>query len=81
MPDPQTPRRTLRFWRIQGEFWTGLVGTGKASVSLRDLRGLDDKGGRVNGGKVRQLANYVSRKIGTPGTRRGQLITQAQVKF
>lgn len=34
-----------------------------------------------NGGKVRLLANYVSRKIGTPGTRRGLLITQAQVKF
>ena len=34
-----------------------------------------------SGGKVRLLANYVSRKIGTPGTRRGQLITQAQVKF
>lgn len=33
------------------------------------------------GGKVRLLANYVSRKIGTPGTRHGQLITQAQVKF
>jgi len=33
------------------------------------------------GGKVRLLANYVSRKIGTPGTRRGMLITQAQVKF
>jgi hypothetical protein len=29
------------------------------------------------GGKVRLLANYVSRKIGTPGIRRGQLITQA----
>jgi Phosphate-selective porin len=34
-----------------------------------------------NGGKVRLLTNYVSRKIGTPGTRRGLLITQAQVKF
>jgi phosphate-selective porin len=34
-----------------------------------------------NGGKVRLLANYVSRKIGTPGTRSGLLITQAQVKF
>ena len=34
-----------------------------------------------SGGKVRLLADYVSRKIGTPGTRRGQLITQAQVKF
>ena len=33
------------------------------------------------GGKVRLLANYVSRKIGTPGTRQGMLITQAQVKF
>jgi hypothetical protein len=33
------------------------------------------------GGKVRLLADYVSRKIGTPGIRRGQLITQAQVKF
>lgn len=34
-----------------------------------------------SGGKVRLLANYVSRKIEAPGTRRGQLITQAQVKF
>lgn len=33
------------------------------------------------GCKVRLLANYVSRKIGTPGLRRGLLITQAQVKF
>src|SRR3954454_10868171 len=29
------------------------------------------------GGKVRLLTNYVSRKIGTPGTRKSQLITQA----
>lgn len=34
-----------------------------------------------NGGKVRLLADYVSRKIGTPGVRHGMLITQAQVKF
>ena len=34
-----------------------------------------------SGGTVRLLTNYVSRKIGTPGTRRDQLITQAQVKF
>jgi len=34
-----------------------------------------------NQAKVRLLANYVSRKIGTPGKRQGQLITQAQVKF
>jgi hypothetical protein len=33
------------------------------------------------GGKVRLLANYVSRKIGTPGRRQGALISQAQVKF
>jgi Phosphate-selective porin O and P len=33
------------------------------------------------GGKVRLLVNYVSRKIGDPGARRGTLITQAQVKF
>ena len=33
------------------------------------------------GGKVRLIANYVSRKIGEPGVRRGTLITQAQVKF
>jgi hypothetical protein len=33
------------------------------------------------GGKVRLLADYVSRKIGTPGTCKSQLITQAQVKF
>ena len=34
-----------------------------------------------NGGKIRLLTNYVSRRIGVPGVRRGQLITQAQVKF
>jgi hypothetical protein len=33
------------------------------------------------GGKVRLLADYASRKIGVPGTRRGMLITQVQVKF
>ncbi len=40
-------------------------------------------GGSVEfpGGKVRLLVNYVSRKIGEPGTRRGALVTQAQVKF
>jgi hypothetical protein len=34
-----------------------------------------------DGGKVRLLADYVSRRIGTPGVRHGMLITQAQVKF
>ena len=33
------------------------------------------------GGKLRLLADYVSRKIGTPGVRQGLLIVQAQVKF
>jgi hypothetical protein len=33
------------------------------------------------GGKVRLLSDFVSRKIGTPGTRQETLITQAQVKF
>jgi phosphate-selective porin len=33
------------------------------------------------GDRVRLLANYVSRKIGTPGTRRGSLISQLQVRF
>ena len=34
-----------------------------------------------SGGKIRLTANYVSRKIGDPGVRRGTLIAQAQVKF
>jgi hypothetical protein len=34
-----------------------------------------------SGGKIRLTANYVSRKIGEPGVRRGTLIGQAQVKF
>ena len=34
-----------------------------------------------SGGKIRLMANYVSRKIGEPGVRQGTLITQAQVKF
>jgi hypothetical protein len=33
------------------------------------------------GGRVRLLADYVSRTTGSPGTRRGLLITQAQVRF
>jgi hypothetical protein len=33
------------------------------------------------GGKAWLLADYVSRKIGTPGTRAGSLITQVQMKF
>lgn len=33
------------------------------------------------GGKVRLTANYISRRIGDPGVRRGTLLAQAQVKF
>jgi hypothetical protein len=33
------------------------------------------------GGKVRLLADYISRKIGTPGVRRGQLTAHAQIKL
>ena len=33
------------------------------------------------GGKVRLTANYISRKIGDPGTRTGTFLAQAQVKF
>ncbi len=55
----------------------------RRSAITEDVRNRASTGG-VNlefGGKVRLLADYVSRKIGTPGTRRGTLITQAQVKF
>ncbi len=34
-----------------------------------------------SGGKIRLTANYVSRKIGEPGVRRGTLLGQAQIKF
>ncbi|MGH7581341.1 MAG: hypothetical protein ACREM9_14260, partial [Gemmatimonadales bacterium] len=33
------------------------------------------------GGKVRLTANYVSRKTGEAGARRGTVIAQAQVRF
>jgi len=33
------------------------------------------------GERIRLLANYVSRKIGTPGVRSGSLVTQLQVRF
>ncbi len=55
----------------------------RRSAVTQDVRNRATTGG-VNlefGGKVRLLADYVSRRIGTPGTRRGTLITQAQVKF
>jgi len=49
-----------------------------------DLRNRAITGGvnvEFGGGKVRLLGNYVSRKIGTPGTTKGQFIAQAQMKF
>jgi hypothetical protein len=56
----------------------------RRSAITDDVRNRATTGGvnvEFGGGKVRLLADYVSRKIGTPGTRRGMLITQAQVKF
>ncbi len=35
----------------------------------------------IPGGKVRLTANYVSRRAGEPGARRGTILAQAQVKF
>jgi hypothetical protein len=56
----------------------------RRSAVSGDVRNRATTGG-VNvdfpGGKVRLTADYVSRKIGTPGQRRGTLIAQAQVKF
>lgn len=51
------------------------------SVALRNQATTGGVNVEFGGGKVRLLADYVSRKIGTPGRRHGSLITQAQVKF
>lgn len=56
----------------------------RRSAVSADVRNRATTGGvnlDFNGGKVRLAADYVSRKIGTPGVRRGALIAQAQVKF
>jgi hypothetical protein len=56
----------------------------RRSAITDDVRNRATTGGvnvEFGGGKVRLLADYVSRKIGTPSTRHGALITQAQVKF
>jgi hypothetical protein len=78
-------------WYAQGTYrvlpWVQLVlkqedfRRSEVSEALRNRATTGGVNVEFNGGKVRLLANYVSRKIGTPGTRRGQLITQAQVKF
>jgi hypothetical protein len=78
-------------WYAQGTYrvlpWVQLVlkqedfRRSEISEALRNRATTGGVNVEFSGGKVRLLANYVSRKIGTPGTRRGQLITQAQVKF
>jgi hypothetical protein len=78
-------------WYAQGSYkvvpWVQLVikqEDFRRSAISDALRNRATTGGvnvEFGGGKVRLLANYVSRKIGTPGVRRGQVIAQAQVKF
>jgi hypothetical protein len=78
-------------WYAQGTYrvlpWVQLVVKQedfRRSAISDALRNRATTGGvnvELGGGKVRLLADYVSRRIGTPGTRRGTLISQAQVKF
>jgi phosphate-selective porin O/P len=78
-------------WYAQGTYkvlpWVQLVlkqedfRRSEISAALRNRATTGGVTVEFGGGKVRLLADYVSRKIGTPGVRRGQLITQAQVKF
>jgi hypothetical protein len=78
-------------WYAQGTYrvlpWVQLVlkqedfRRSAISAALRNQATTGGVNVEFGGGKVRLLANYVSRKIGTPGTRHGMLITQAQVKF
>jgi phosphate-selective porin len=78
-------------WYAQGTYkvlpWVQLVlkqEEFRRSEISETLRNRATTGGvnlEFGGGKVRLLANYVSRKIGTPGVRRGLLITQAQARF
>jgi Phosphate-selective porin O and P len=51
------------------------------SAAVRNVGTTGGVNVELGGGKVRLLSDYVSRTIGTPGTRQGALITQAQVKF
>src|SRR5678815_5094365 len=78
-------------WYAQGTYrvlpWVQLVlkqedfRRSEISEALRNRATTGGVNVEFGGGKVRLLADYVSRKIGTPGTRKSQLITQAQVKF
>jgi hypothetical protein len=78
-------------WYAQGTYrvlpWVQLVvkqedfRRSEISEALHNIATTGGVNVEFGGGKVRLLTNYVSRKIGTPGTRKAQLITQAQVKF
>jgi hypothetical protein len=78
-------------WYVQASYrvlpWVQLVAKredfrrSSISAAARNRATTGGMNVEFNGGKVRLLADYVSRKIGTPGVRRGMLITQAQVKF
>ena len=78
-------------WYAQGTYkvhpWVQLVlkqedfRRSEISEALRNRATTGGVSVELGGGKVRLLANYVSRKIGMPGVRRSTLITQAQVKF
>ena len=78
-------------WYAQGTYkvlpWVQLVlkqedfRRSEISQALRNRATTGGVNVELGGGKVRLLADYVSRKIGTPGVRKGLLITQAQVKF
>jgi len=78
-------------WYAQGTYkvlpWVQLVlkqedfRRSEVSEALRNRATTGGVNVEFGGGKVRLLADYVSRKVGTPGVRKGTLITQAQVKF
>ena len=78
-------------WYAQGTYkvvpWVQLVlkqedfRRSEISEALRNRATTGGVNAEFGGGKVRLLANYVSRKIGTPGVRRGMFITQVQIKF
>ncbi|MEO7987854.1 MAG: porin [Gemmatimonadales bacterium] len=80
-----------RGWYAQASYrvlpWVQLVAKQedfRRSAISDDVRNRATTGGvnvEFGGGKVRLLADYVSRKIGTPGKRTGILITQLQVKY
>jgi hypothetical protein len=78
-------------WYAQGTYkvlpWVQLVlkqedfRRSEISDALRNRATTGGVNLEFGGGKVRLLANSVSRKIVTPGVRKGLLISQAQVRF